>query len=59
MPPVRHSARLIEPIRPVTSPLLGGKSSNDGTVEHVFYPVFPPDRNAGDVIEWLSQKVQH
>jgi peroxiredoxin len=30
-----------------------------GTVAHVFYPVFPPDRNAGDVIDWLSQKAQH
>ena len=28
---------------------------NGGTVEQVFYPVFPPDRNASDVIEWLSQ----
>jgi peroxiredoxin len=26
----------------------------DGLVEHVFYPVFPPDRNAADVIAWLS-----
>ena len=26
----------------------------DGKVEHVFYPVFPPDRNAADVIAWLS-----
>ena len=26
----------------------------DGTVKHVFYPVFPPDRSASDVIEWLS-----
>jgi peroxiredoxin len=26
----------------------------DGTVEHVFYPVFPPDRNASDVVAWLS-----
>ena len=25
----------------------------DGVVEHVFYPVFPPDRNAEDVLEWL------
>jgi peroxiredoxin len=25
-----------------------------GTIEHVFYPVFPPDRNAGDVVAWLS-----
>ena len=27
---------------------------NDGAVEHVFYPVFPPDRNAGEVIAWLA-----
>jgi peroxiredoxin len=27
---------------------------DDGRIEHVFYPVFPPDRNAGDVVEWLS-----
>lgn len=26
----------------------------DGAVEHVFYPVFPPDRNAEDVIAWLT-----
>lgn len=26
----------------------------DGTVEHVFYPVFPPDRNAADVVNWLT-----
>lgn len=25
-----------------------------GVVEHVMYPVFPPDRNAQDVIDWLS-----
>jgi peroxiredoxin len=25
----------------------------DGVVEHVMYPVFPTDRNAGDVIAWL------
>ena len=24
-----------------------------GRIEHVFYPVFPPDRNAGDVLAWL------
>jgi peroxiredoxin len=29
---------------------------DDGKVEHVFYPVFPPDRSAADVIEWLSQR---
>ncbi|HYO60982.1 MAG TPA: peroxiredoxin [Actinomycetota bacterium] len=27
---------------------------NDGAVEHVFYPVFPPDQNASEVVEWLS-----
>jgi peroxiredoxin len=26
----------------------------DGRIEEVFYPVFPPDRNATDVIAWLS-----
>ena len=26
----------------------------DGKIEHVFYPVFPPDRNASDVIAWLT-----
>lgn len=26
----------------------------DGIIEHVFYPVFPPDRNAADVIAWLQ-----
>ncbi len=31
---------------------------NDGLVEHVFYPVFPPDRNASDVAEWLSRRAQ-
>lgn len=25
----------------------------DGVIEHVFYPVFPPDQNASDVIRWL------
>jgi peroxiredoxin len=28
---------------------------NDATVEHIFYPVFPPDRNASDVVAWLSK----
>lgn len=26
----------------------------DGTVVHVFYPVFPPDQNAGEVLAWLT-----
>ena len=25
----------------------------DGRIEKVFYPVFPPDKNAEEVIEWL------
>jgi peroxiredoxin len=25
-----------------------------GRIAKVFYPVFPPDRNAGDVIAWLD-----
>jgi peroxiredoxin len=24
-----------------------------GTIEHVFYPVFPPDAHAGEVVGWL------
>ncbi|MGV6873591.1 peroxiredoxin [Pseudochelatococcus sp. B33] len=27
-----------------------------GRVEKVFYPIFPPDRNAGDVIAWLGAR---
>lgn len=26
----------------------------DGRIEHVFYPVFPPDPNAAAVIDWLT-----
>lgn len=28
----------------------------DGIVEHVFYPVFPPDRNASEVMSWLAAR---
>jgi len=28
---------------------------DDGCITHVFYPVFPPDRNAGDVLAWLKE----
>ena len=27
---------------------------DDAEITHVFYPVFPPDRNAGDVLAWLK-----
>lgn len=30
----------------------------DGRIETVFYPVFPPDRNAGDVVAWLRESPQ-
>jgi len=29
--------------------------SDDGRISKVFYPVFPPDRNIDEVIEWLSR----
>ena len=28
--------------------------ASGGRVEHVFYPVFPPDRHAADVLAWLK-----
>jgi len=28
---------------------------DDARITKVFYPVFPPDRNAGDVLAWLEQ----
>lgn len=27
-----------------------------GRIEHVFYPIFPPDRHAEDVISWLNTR---
>ena len=27
---------------------------DDARIRHVFYPVFPPDRNAADVLDWLK-----
>jgi peroxiredoxin len=31
---------------------------DDGVIAHVFYPVFPPDRNAGEVRAWLERRPQ-
>jgi peroxiredoxin len=28
----------------------------DGAIEHVFYPVFPPDEHAAAVLEWLRRQ---
>jgi peroxiredoxin len=28
---------------------------DDGVVTHAFYPVFPPDRHAAEVLDWLSR----
>ena len=28
----------------------------DGAVEHVFYPVFPPDAHAAEVLAWLKDR---
>jgi peroxiredoxin len=28
----------------------------DGTLEHVFYPVFPPDESASQVLHWLAKR---
>ena len=30
----------------------------DRLIEHVFYPVFPPDRSAGEVAAWLTCQIQ-
>jgi peroxiredoxin len=27
----------------------------DGRIEHVFYPIFPPDEHAAQVLDWLSE----
>jgi peroxiredoxin len=29
---------------------------HNGTIEHVFYPVFPPDESASEVLRWLAAK---
>lgn len=31
---------------------------SDGVIAHVFYPVFPPDRNASEVEAWLKAKAR-
>ncbi|MEU1203871.1 MerR family transcriptional regulator [Nocardia sp. NPDC005825] len=29
---------------------------HNGVIEHVFYPIFPPDRHAAEVLRWLHDK---
>lgn len=28
----------------------------DGVIEHAFYPIFPPDAHAGEVLAWLRSR---
>jgi peroxiredoxin len=30
---------------------------HDGVIEHVIYPVFPPDRSAAEAVRWLRERV--
>jgi peroxiredoxin len=30
---------------------------DDGVIAHVFYPVFPPDRSAEEVVAWIESRV--
>ncbi len=30
----------------------------NGVIEKVFYPVFPPDQNAAQVVDWLTEHPQ-
>jgi hypothetical protein len=35
-----------------------GRAGRVASGEHVFYPVFPPDKNADEVIDWLRKITQ-
>jgi peroxiredoxin len=45
-----HSMRLLKRLTLVI---------RDGVIEHTFYPVFPPDQNAREVIDWLRGRPLH
>jgi peroxiredoxin len=32
---------------------------HEGTIEKVFYPVFPPDRNAEEIVRWLAAHLRN
>jgi len=38
------------------APQIAPSRRGEPLIEKVFYPVFPPDRNAGDVLAWLSSR---
>ena len=53
--------RLLEALRLPTFEIAGMRllkrltmMISEHRIEHVFYPVFPPDRSASDVIDWLQ-----
>ena len=31
---------------------------HEGQIEKIFYPVFPPDENADEVLAWLRKRAQ-
>ena len=31
----------------------------DGVIEHAFYPIFPPNTHAQQVVDWLQEHPQH
>ena len=31
--------------------------AHEGQIEKVFYPVFPPDKNAEEVMAWIRKRV--
>ncbi|MGH6693182.1 MAG: peroxiredoxin [Gammaproteobacteria bacterium] len=40
------------------APQIAPSRRGEAVIEKVFYPVFPPDRNAGDVLDWLKERRQ-
>jgi hypothetical protein len=51
VPGVELKATTGEPIR---VDQLGSRIDAQGRIERVFYPVFPPDTHAREVLDWLA-----
>ncbi len=51
-----HTSKLLKRFRSAGQTLIKRFAMviDDGVVTKVFYPVFPPDRSAADVIAWLG-----